>query len=229
MDQIILSSLLNNIFETISTSNLDQDYLIDYCHFLGIQKPEVDRTILLKLESFYISYGYLPENIDTFSHFILSNCFCGAIPLEDINEASKVLSHILAKACTVAPCHVVAIFLEFYKQEKRMANEDEIFEYINNLRRINEDPERYYQDTKMHLPTQNLSLLTPQKSCKDDNCGLCLEEIKEGEECFILPCNHIFHSDEEKCLNTTVKKWLSENKSCPMCKQEVIIPTKEDI
>ena len=229
MDQIFLSSILSNLFENISSSDLDQYYLIDYCHFLGIQKPELDRTILIKLEGFYISYGYLPENIDTFSHYILSNCFCGAIPLQDINEASKVLSHILAKACTLSPCSVVAIFYEFYKQEKRMANEDEIFEYISNLQRINTDPERYYQDTKMHLPTPNLNLLLPKKSGKTDNCGLCMEEIKEGEECFVLPCDHLFHCEDEKCIDTTVKKWLSENKGCPVCKQEVILKEKKEI
>merc|ERR1712146_373411 len=44
-----------------------------------------------------------------------------------------------------------------------------------------------------------------------EECCICLEEFKEGDDIKRLPSLHIFHSHE-------IDKWLRENNSCPICK-----------
>jgi hypothetical protein len=48
------------------------------------------------------------------------------------------------------------------------------------------------------------------------NCVICLDDIKKGEIIKKLNCNHIFHIN---CIDT----WLSKEKNCPFCKNEICI------
>lgn len=47
----------------------------------------------------------------------------------------------------------------------------------------------------------------------EDECAICLEEFKEGDECrMLLPsCFHIFHK-------ACVDPWLFKDGSCPLCR-----------
>ena len=56
----------------------------------------------------------------------------------------------------------------------------------------------------------------------ENNCCLCMSSLNSDDKCFILPCNHIYHSDEsEECMGLT--KWLKTNDKCPTCRAEIII------
>ena len=46
-------------------------------------------------------------------------------------------------------------------------------------------------------------------------CSVCLCEISYFGTCIELPCKHIFH---DECL----KKWLEQEKTCPVCKELVL-------
>lgn len=50
------------------------------------------------------------------------------------------------------------------------------------------------------------------------DCNICLETMKNGEECRALPCsettNHRFH---KKCIDT----WLRSHNTCPTCRAKV--------
>ncbi|KAK0570294.1 hypothetical protein OC861_000037 [Tilletia horrida] len=48
-----------------------------------------------------------------------------------------------------------------------------------------------------------------------DRCGICLNQFKEGEECCIYPCWHIFHN---KPCATQV---LLNSRLCPMCRKDI--------
>ena len=48
----------------------------------------------------------------------------------------------------------------------------------------------------------------------DIKCVICLSGFKLGDKESTLPCMHIFHYN---CL----KKWLLENRLCPLCKYEL--------
>lgn len=65
------------------------------------------------------------------------------------------------------------------------------------------------------LNDDNISIV---KTNSDETleCAICLHEFEVSQTIKILPCNkkHFFHN---KCID----KWLSHNKACPTCRQEV--------
>ncbi len=58
-------------------------------------------------------------------------------------------------------------------------------------------------------------------------CGICLEELKEGQDVVELPCadKHYFHIKTGECGG--IYPWLKENNSCPMCRFEFPSEEKE--
>ncbi|CAE7514633.1 Rnf167 [Symbiodinium sp. CCMP2592] len=52
----------------------------------------------------------------------------------------------------------------------------------------------------------------PARGCEDD-CAICLGELKSGEQVTELACGHVYH---RKCIGT----WLTKcSKCCPLCMQ----------
>ncbi|XVF73636.1 hypothetical protein PTKIN_Ptkin12aG0218000 [Pterospermum kingtungense] len=72
--------------------------------------------------------------------------------------------------------------------------------------------------------SQELLDLLPTSKCKfgsffsrkksRERCVICQMRYKRGERQMKLPCKHIYHSE---CIS----KWLSINKICPVCNNEV--------
>lgn len=72
--------------------------------------------------------------------------------------------------------------------------------------------------------SQELIDLLPTSKCKlgsffsrkkhRERCVICQMRYKRGERQMKLPCKHIYHSE---CIS----KWLSINKICPVCNNEV--------
>jgi hypothetical protein len=58
----------------------------------------------------------------------------------------------------------------------------------------------------------------------NNECVLCLSEIKNNEEYIQLPCEHYFHNKNDNCCG--IKEWLKKNNTCPICRLE--IPKKEN-
>ncbi|MBA0762272.1 hypothetical protein Gotri_011912 [Gossypium trilobum] len=48
----------------------------------------------------------------------------------------------------------------------------------------------------------------------EEDCMICLEELKVGFEASRLPCSHVFHGD---CM----EKWLKQSHYCPICRFEM--------
>ena len=70
------------------------------------------------------------------------------------------------------------------------------------------------------------NIYTVQKSDKDNLCCcLCMEELKENEKVYKLPCkdtSHYFHINKESndCECHGIKEWFKENHTCPICRTE---------
>ena len=115
--------------------------------------------------------------------------------------------------------------LEFHIIHHAFPTVDELFETIDRTMHIQADPDDYHQTYKVTTNTKNLEHLQEQTCTSNDHvCGLCQETITIDQSIFIIPpCNHVFHSKAEECIDTTIKTWLETNNKCPLCKQEVKI------
>jgi len=64
------------------------------------------------------------------------------------------------------------------------------------------------------LPRAIWGPAAPGEEERDEECCLCLDEYKDGEEVLLLNCRHVFH---EGCLSP----WLVKSLTCPMCKGDL--------
>ena len=81
---------------------------------------------------------------------------------------------------------------------------------INGL--INIDGNRPIKNPK-ELLKRLKTFIIPTNST--DECAICIEEYKQGENLKILPCKHKFH---QKCLD----EWLTTSgKTCPLCRDDI--------
>jgi len=67
-----------------------------------------------------------------------------------------------------------------------------------------------------HIPRRIYNtLLDKERKGFQQDCPVCFEDYKDGEELCVLPeCNHAFHS---RCINN----WFSISALCPMCRSNV--------
>ncbi|XP_022735667.1 E3 ubiquitin-protein ligase AMFR-like [Durio zibethinus] len=49
----------------------------------------------------------------------------------------------------------------------------------------------------------------------DQDCMICLEELKVGSDVSRMPCSHTFHGD-------CIEKWLKQSHYCPICRFEML-------
>jgi len=84
-----------------------------------------------------------------------------------------------------------------------------------------EDPQVRAAEALSRFERKPYKAATVTDECKccsaadeSEECALCLEEYKDGEEILQLPCSHIFH---EGCLGP----WLVRSLLCPLCKQDL--------
>lgn len=79
--------------------------------------------------------------------------------------------------------------------------------------------EMFQEAIEVENPPQAINTI-PKLTCEGvmDECGICLEKIKIGEEFRPLPCsdtvNHCFHS---KCID----QWLRTKNTCPTCRAKL--------
>lgn len=80
--------------------------------------------------------------------------------------------------------------------------------------------------------TDFINSLSVQKVTKEMvekkiTCGVCLDELKEGEDILELPCEdkHYFHIKNEVCDG--IYPWLKDNNTCPLCRHEFPSDEKE--
>ena len=59
-----------------------------------------------------------------------------------------------------------------------------------------------------------------QRKDSNESCSICMEKFKKGEKLIKVDCNHEFHS---RCL----KLWLTNHKTCPVCRFDIHIRFEE--
>ncbi|KAJ8905682.1 hypothetical protein NDN08_002187 [Rhodosorus marinus] len=73
------------------------------------------------------------------------------------------------------------------------------------------------------IPTENVCTHDQERLDEEKACSICLEDLLEDEVVRRLRCDHVFHV---RCVDS----WLRENKTCPVCKVEVVpsVPKEEE-
>lgn len=56
----------------------------------------------------------------------------------------------------------------------------------------------------------------------DDECHLCLETMKRGDDVMVLPCQHLFHSS---CVKELI---IHQHIVCPLCRKSIPIEVSEE-
>lgn len=205
-----------NIFTTIEDFSIIVEYITKLKNPMNHKTTDVIRSCLN-------NYGFFPSVylINILKQYL---DIVGRLP-------TRLPNYILNKNCMkqnnmnirVCNCLNMDLMLSFMYLNKSFPTENEYIEFMRKNDLIERDPEAYEEKYKMKTPTKNLTnLITRRFNSNDekDNCSICLNEFCVKEKIVTLPCcDKMFH-DSGKC---SVRKWLKENRKCPLCNREVKI------
>lgn len=176
------------------------------------------------------------KTLEWFDKFKLCECnifgICYNILESNYNKniMFEILKYYILEHGIVPKCNFLLLSYQYYLHEKKVGNVEEIYNYETLLNEIENDPEEFHIKYKHKLPTQNLDKLVPKImniniiEKKQPCCGLCHYDIEESQKYYELPCGHLYHENEQQCLESaTIIHWLKNNKLCPICKKEVIL------
>lgn len=204
------------------------------------EHKDVEDNVAMVCARYWEDKEKLPD-IDDFDDFVdylrdwkYENAACGCLDVQEYmsnEEGKKKMSFIIHRHLIdtgfYPTCQYISNMLTYEMINKEFPTREQFVEYVQNNVEIEQDPEQYYHDHKHQLPTQNMDKIKPfTYDGETKTCGICYNDIEKGDEVIQLPCggNHVFHVDEEKCLEKhTIVEWMKSNKVCPMCKGEIII------
>ena len=87
------------------------------------------------------------------------------------------------------------------------ANYEELLELENRMGKVSKGYEQHEID--------NIPIIELDENDEVASCPICIEDIKAGNQKYLIPCDHDFHVD---CL----KESLKSSKKCPVCQVDVI-------
>jgi NIMA (never in mitosis gene a)-related kinase len=110
------------------------------------------------------------------------------------------------------------IMVENINDNNNNSNEENIWEdYLDDIFIDDFFFNYYYQRNKIQIKSikKNLSKIKyKQNPNMEERCPICIEDFKNRQTVYNLPCSHIFHV---RCLN----KELKNRQRCPMCRKEL--------
>ena len=154
-------------------------------------------------------------------------CDClHTLPYQDIKDVAVHCILLFGDDCAT-----IKNMYAFYMLEKRLPNTVEFFEFLRLAAAAEYNPESYCADHREITPTQNLDEMTEETLAEDEHCAVCQDPILcKTQRAFRLPsCGHVFHASEADCLGDglSILTWLKQHRTCPNCKQEVVIPYRK--
>ncbi|XP_022631567.1 RING-H2 finger protein ATL14-like [Vigna radiata var. radiata] len=129
-----------------------------------------------------------------------------------------VFSPIFSAAILLALCIIALLFCTF-TQDQTFAfhahttppKNQRLVKIFNNLFWVVEEKRSGKTQQVMKL-LGSIVCFQNQPFLSGSECAICLEELKNGEECVVFSvCGHIFHFD-------CIKHWLEEKPTCPNCR-----------
>jgi hypothetical protein len=122
-------------------------------------------------------------------------------------------------------CNVILGIYEYKAIHKEFPSEEALSQLLVNQLEISHDAEAYWSRNKMNVPTPNLHMLPVVSAPSNTSCTICQKEIPENTQVYQMTCCKQFcHFNKEDCLGeSNIIDWLSQNKKCAICSQEVIL------
>jgi hypothetical protein len=122
-------------------------------------------------------------------------------------------------------CDVIFGIYEYKAIHKEFPSEEALSQLLVNQLEISHDAEAYWSRNKMNVPTPNLQLLPVVSAPNNTSCTICQKDIQENTQVYQMTCCKQFcHFNKEDCLGeSNIIDWLSQNKKCAICCQEVIL------
>ena len=181
----------------------ESDYSIGYIYFSSISSANPTEQVLSYILDIYYSTGNFPTNEQLVEYAIENSCIC----IENIPQIANVYTYYIFTLGFIPACNQLIDILEHHTFHREYPSEEQI-EEIRRLRTLEEtDRERLHAENKVIVACKNLENLKPQEcNISEQNCGICLNELKNGDHVYKLPqCNHM----------------LQTNNKCPLCKTVV--------
>lgn len=205
----------------------ESDYSLAYVHFSTICSANPTEQILSYILDLYYSSGEFPSIVELAEYAVENSCIC----TENIPQLANIYNYYINNHGFIPSCNQLVDILEHHAFHHEYPTEEEINE-IHRLRTLEQtDRERLHAENKVIVACKNLDMLKPEECCTNDqNCGICLTELKIGDSVYKLPqCGHLFHSNEKECLEKgNVVTWLQTSDKCPLCKTEVVLQPSDN-
>lgn len=89
------------------------------------------------------------------------------------------------------------------------------FRYAHAKERLTKRLANAAKKTIAKIPQRTIKTGDKELESDHDQCAVCIEGYKPSDVIRILPCKHILHK-------SCVDPWLLEQRSCPMCKMDIL-------
>ncbi|CAE1277254.1 E3 ubiquitin-protein ligase RNF133,E3 ubiquitin-protein ligase RNF130,RING finger protein 150,E3 ubiquitin-protein ligase RNF128,Protein goliath,E3 ubiquitin-protein ligase RNF149 [Acanthosepion pharaonis] len=89
------------------------------------------------------------------------------------------------------------------------------FRYAHAKERLTKRLANAAKKTIAKIPQRTIKTGDKELESDYDQCAVCIEGYKPSDVIRILPCKHILHK-------SCVDPWLLEQRSCPMCKMDIL-------
>ncbi len=93
-----------------------------------------------------------------------------------------------------------------------------IFDFLNIAENINLNEEEGDEKTVLTEEEFNELDVIILEDDIDNDCSICIDNLKKGNEVIKLKCNHIFHKE---CIKSYLRSDI-KNDICPYCRQNIV-------
>jgi len=97
---------------------------------------------------------------------------------------------------------------------QHVSNPAALFELLGELEPVPRGVDAAVVDANTTTLVHEVSAAERASGAAQNQCSICLEQFKEGEELRMLPCMHRYHRG---CID----RWLARSPACPVCKHEI--------
>ena len=219
-----------SIINSFETNNFSEDLNYHFSPFIPIRKyynvdnlfnssslfPEYQDNLFLKNDTSenYFASSNLDQNLNNFSN--LFNNSNDNLFFSNINRNNDNLTNNRNNNFFINENNNININISAYLNNRINENNN----IHNGLNRIRNNRRNFHFDEprKIKCIKEKLSKIKIKKvknlEDKKKSCIICLEDFKNYQNIYTLPCSHIFHIH---CLNKEIKL----RQKCPICRKEL--------